>query len=547
MKRHFLLLLLFCSPLIVFPQITYQDENYSNIYDFLDELANLGVIQLHSAVKPYSRKYIAGKLQETLLKEDRLNKRQKKELTFYLRDYNLELKSDLTYSKQVPGFFKKKDKFGIPISPVSFLYKDSLFTFSLRPIWGIKYFISDSGSVYHRWGGAEFLGTIGKHFGFYGSLRDNHENQLLVNPEYFTQDEGAAWKSSPKGGGDYSEMRGGITFAWNWGSVAIVKDHFQWGDNYNGATIFSGRTPSFPYLQLHMNPVRWFDYTYIHGWLVSQVVDSSRSWKIPSGTREYYFNKYLAASMFTFTPWTNLDLSIGNSVIYSSEYPNPAFLSPFLFFVNFTYTGNSFESAYYGNNSQLFLNISSRQIKHLHLYGSVFVDGFKWEVFTAANRHNFLSYKGGFRVSDFPFRNVSLTAEYTLTNPMTYQSAVPTLTYASNMYNLGSFLRDNSQDIYLAIGYQPVRNLHFSLTYELQEHGKDMPYGQIEDPYSVPLLKGLTWRNQSIGVSAKYEFVNNAFLFLEYINQQTPVDEGFSPQSLGGTTNMLNAGFNIGF
>ena len=251
--------------------------------------------------------------------------------------------------------------------------------------------------------------------------------------------------------------------------------------------------------------------------------------------------------MFTFTPWTNLDLSIGNSVIYSSEYPNPAFLSPFLFFVNFTYTGNSFESVYYGNNSQLFLNISSRQIKHLHLYGSVFIDGFKWEVFTAANRHNFLSYKGGFRVSDFPFRNVSLTAEYTLTNPMTYQSAVTTLTYASNMYNLGSFLRDNSQDIYFAIGYQPVRNLHFSITYELQEHGKDVPYEQIEDPNSVPLLKGLTWRTQSIVVSAKYEFVNNAFLFLEYINRQTPVDEGFSPQSLSGTTNMLNAGFNIGF
>ena len=130
---------------------------------------------------------------------------------------------------------------------------------------------------------------------------------------------------------------------------------------------------------------------------------------------------------------------------------------------------------------------------------------------------------------------------------MTYQSAVTTLTYASNMYNLGSFLRDNSQDIYFAIGYQPVRNLHFSITYELQEHGKDVPYEQIEDPNSVPLLKGLTWRTQSIGVSAKYEFVNNAFLFLEYINRQTPVDEGFSPQSLSGTTNMLNAGFNIGF
>jgi hypothetical protein len=115
------------------------------------------------------------------------------------------------------------------------------------------------------------------------------------------------------------------------------------------------------------------------------------------------------------------------------------------------------------------------------------------------------------------------------------------------MYNLGSFLRDNSQDIYVAIGYQPVRNLHVNLTYELQEHGQDIPYGQIEDPYSVPLLTGLTWRDQNIGISASFEFINNAFLVLEYFNRQIPVDEGFSPPGLGGTTNLLTAGFNIGF
>jgi hypothetical protein len=547
LKRHSLLLLLFCSPLIVFPQIIYQDVNYTNIYEFLDELANLGVIQLHSAVKPYSREYIAGKLQEALLKQDRLDKRQQKELKFYLRDYNLELKPDLKYSKEVPGLFKHKENFGIPFSPLSFIYKDPLFTFYLRPIWGIRYFFNDSAPIYHSWGGAEIAGTIGKHVGFYGRLKDNHANQFMVEAQYFTQAEGGNWKSSPKGGGDYDEMIGGITFAWNWGSVAMIKDHFQWGDAYNGSTIFSGRTPSFPYLQLHMSPVRWFEYTYIHGWLISQVVDSSRSWQIPNGTREYYFNKYLAAAMFTFVPWKNLDLSVGNSVVYSSEYPNPAFLCPFLFFTNFHYSGNSFESAYYGDNPQVFLNISSRQIKHLHLYGSVFIDGFSWDALTSAGSHNFISYKAGGHVDDFPARNISFTAEYTLTNPMTYQSAIPTLTYTSNLYNLGSFMRDNSQDIYFAIGYKPMRNLHFNLTYELQEHGQDVKYSQVQDPYTVPRLTGLTWQNQTIGISANYEFINNGFLVLEYFFRQTPVDEGFAPPALPGNSNVLNAGFNIGF
>jgi hypothetical protein len=547
LKRHFLLLLLFCSPLIVFTQIVYQDVNYTNIYDFLDELANLGVIQLHSAVKPYSRKYIAGKLEEALLKTDQLNKRQTRELKFYLRDYNLELKPDLAYSKELPGLFRKRENFGIPLSPLSFIYKDSLFTFYFRPIWGIKYFVNDSTTMYHRWGGAEIAGTIGKHFGFYASLRDNHENIIMVEPHYFTQDEGAVWKTSSKGGGDYSEMRGGITYSWKWGSVAAVKDHFQWGDNYNGSAIFSGRTPSFPYIQFHMKPLKWFEYTYIHGWLVSEVVDSSRSWQIPTGNREYFFNKYMAAALMGFTPWKDLDVTLGNSVIYSASYPNPAFLIPFLFFVNFSYSGNDFQRSYYGNNSQLFLNISSRQIKHLHLFGSVFIDGFKWDALTASNSHNFIGYKAGFKVSDFPLRNVSLTAEYTFTNPMTYKYSVPTLTFASNLYNLGSFMRDNSQDIYIALGYQPVRNLRITMSYELQEHGQDLAYTQVADPYTVPVLSGLTWKNRNIGISASYEFINNAFLVLEYFNRQTPVNDGYAPPALPGNTNMVNAGFNIGF
>ena len=55
-------LLLFCLP--GFSQVVYEDVSNLGIYDFLDELANLKLITLNSAVKPYSRSYIAGKLHE---------------------------------------------------------------------------------------------------------------------------------------------------------------------------------------------------------------------------------------------------------------------------------------------------------------------------------------------------------------------------------------------------------------------------------------------------------------------------------------------------
>ncbi|MCX6249482.1 MAG: hypothetical protein NTX61_01905 [Bacteroidetes bacterium] len=542
MKKGFLLGVLLCFPFFIFSQVAFQDLNYQNIYDFLDEMANLGFISLNSSNKPYSREFIAIKLNEVELHKDVLNKRQKKELNFFLRDYNFELKPGTEYSKDVPGLFKKQKNFGIPFSPPELLYKDSLFRIFVRPVLGIRYYYRPDSSVYHRWDGAEILGYIGKHIGFYASLRDNHETQLLVTPDYFTRDEGAAWK----GGGDYSEMRGGIAYSWNNGSFFLGKDHFQWGDNYFGSIIFSGRTPSFPYFQLRLKPLKWLEYTYIHGWLISQVIDSSRTWRASNTIREYYLQKYLAAAMLTFAPWKNLHISLGNSVVYSAGYPNPAFLLPFLFPVNFRYHGDAYQSSYYGNNSQLFLNISSRQVRHLHLYGSLFMDGFNWKVFTASNRHNPISYKAGFRLSDFLIQNISVTGEYTLTNPWTYEDQVPTLTYTSNLYNLGSFMSDNSRDICMAIDYKPIRGLVLNLTFEMQEHGREAN-AITEDPSAVPLLTGLTWKSRIISATATYEFTNNTYVFLGIINNQSTGDKKYISPYFYGNRNTLSGGLNVGF
>ena len=65
MKRY-ILLLLFSMPVFSFSQVVYEDINNVGIYEFLDELANLKVITLNSVVKPYSRGYIAEKLEEAM-------------------------------------------------------------------------------------------------------------------------------------------------------------------------------------------------------------------------------------------------------------------------------------------------------------------------------------------------------------------------------------------------------------------------------------------------------------------------------------------------
>ncbi len=65
--------------------------NNTGVYEFLDELAGIQLIEINSAVKPYSRLFIANRLKEADEKRDQLNIRQQKELDFYLMDFGKEL------------------------------------------------------------------------------------------------------------------------------------------------------------------------------------------------------------------------------------------------------------------------------------------------------------------------------------------------------------------------------------------------------------------------------------------------------------------------
>ncbi|HSG67974.1 MAG TPA: hypothetical protein VK994_04655, partial [Bacteroidales bacterium] len=89
MKKLILLFFLIFS-FGLYGQVVYESVQRTNIYDFLDELANEKLVTINSVVKPYSRTFIAEKLQEAYEKRDQLSKRQVQEIEFYMKDYRLE-------------------------------------------------------------------------------------------------------------------------------------------------------------------------------------------------------------------------------------------------------------------------------------------------------------------------------------------------------------------------------------------------------------------------------------------------------------------------
>ncbi|MGC3977964.1 MAG: hypothetical protein QM751_06865 [Paludibacteraceae bacterium] len=479
MKKIFVFVFVLQALVITaFGQDIPQHISYTRIYDFLDEMANEGLIELNSVIKPYSRSLIANKLLEVKQVENQLNKRQKDELYFFLEDYSLEQQalSEYDYSLWTT------DKLSLDILPPVFQYKDTVFRARIQPLLGMNVYKNTKGTITQRWYGIDFQSMIGKNLSVYGSLRDisfsGFGNARLSDSTYLTLFPGYQYKEPS----DYSDSRGGIKYAWKWGSLGLVKDNVVWGDNYHGSNILSGRAPSFPMITLRLKPVSWFELNYFHGWLVSNVKDST-NYYIENGTKIWYrnHNKFIAANMFTFTPIRNLNISFGNSIVYAENNIQPAYLLPIAFYKSIDHSMTK-GIATENQNSQMFLNVSSRNIKHLHLFTSIYADEFSAARLKSSNKEtNPVSIKIGGKLTNFPIDNLSLTGEYTRNNIIVYKHSIDVLTWASNSYNLGNYLGDNSQEMYLSLDYKPIRGLDLSLNYTNAKHGNDYRYyGEVE-------------------------------------------------------------------
>ena len=367
------------------------------VYEFLEELASVKAIQLNNVVLPLSRTQIHSYLNEAELVSDKLNKRQQKELKFFLQDF---IKESPTYHGWdfLGRGLKRGDVFPLRKREKRYdlgYYKDSLFNITVNPIFGGEGLISGSKLNYQYSVGARMFGNISPYFSFYAELRDNSDTDTLSDERFLVQRMGVNYKT----GLDYSEMRAGISASFKWASLSLVKDHIEWGSNYNGSNIISGRTPSFPMIKLDLNPLPWFSFHYMHAWLISDEIDSVASYTTGAGYREVMRSKFMAANMFTVRPIKGLYISAGNSVIYADKF-NPVYLIPFLFYksVDHTLNSTSANSNFAGQNSQMFMNIMSRNIKYLQLYFSFFVDELRLSTMSDERKsRNHFSYKAGAR------------------------------------------------------------------------------------------------------------------------------------------------------
>ncbi len=533
-------------------QIVYEHVSNQGIYEFIDEMANADIITINDVIKPYSKIKIFNYLQEIESKLDyglaKLNKRQIAELHFYLETYILENESVLLSKTNIPNLPIGK------INPLGIFVKNDEVKIGFQPIWGGEISTNKNGSYTASYGGAAMYGYIGDNLGFYGNVRDNNISKELISTSFLSQRQSAPYKVYGESI-DFSETRGGLIYSWKWGHIGIVKDHIQWGTGYNGTNILSGKGPSFAMIKLNLKPTDWFEFNYFHGWLNSIVIDSVNSYWTNGTYRPVQRAKYIAANMFTFYPLKKFNISIGNSIIYSDlEGINGNYLIPFLFFKSVDHTINStYINGETGQNAQMFINFSSRTIKNLHLYFTLYADDLSFTHFTKKNEHNFFSYKLGGRLINFPIENINLTFEFTHTNPLVFQHKIETQTFENSGFNLGHYLKDNARELYIAISYKPIRGLYIEGSLIKALKGDNPTYAECaNDPdcglHTIPILDPIRWRNNTVNLRARYEILANIYssIGLKYSNIEGDV-QTYTPEYYYGETLSFFFSLNIGF
>ena len=527
-KNIFLILL----PILSINPQTVTENLSSNIYDFIDRMEIKNLISLKSESKPYYISDIKKWLLELKGKEQLLNDIEKKQLEKYLSYYKIGDKSDI-----LPYEFEK-DNFSINIQPIAGYSFDYL-----------------SGKKGHtRAGGIRLYTNYGKIFNSYFLFQDRGDFGDFVDfKKDLSHERGYAFVSAPNGI-EYSDIIAGVILDWDWAKIGLAKDYNRWGSGLFGQLILSDNVNSFPHIKFEYNPINWFRFQYIFGWLNSQVLDSSRYYHSQPGSkldeiRYDFINKYIAANLFTFQPFDYLSFSVGNSFIYSGSTIRLESLIPFSFFKYLDRDVGKGSVA--DGNGQMFFDMNFNYFNGFRLYGTFFIDVISIrKTFNNDFSENWFGYTVGSKIIDPIIKNLEFQFEYTKIDPWVYEHKDITTTYKHLNYNLGHWIGQNADLTNLRLSYSPLFNVNLAIDFQyFRKGGLDdiyYPYeGRDEKKFSFlysPLRKDLSY-----GFTVSYEPIPSLLIFCNVkFSKISDEDNDRTQDYLIGSKNFIKFGFNFG-
>jgi hypothetical protein len=501
-----------------YAQVVYLPVS-NEVYDFLKRMSSKRLLTNYmDAEKPLSRMYIAKELRELEDLEDQMTSVERETYDFYVAEFRyeiLKLAGDNEPSEMRWHVLSRELNEGL-------LNLDIDYKFSHELSGGV------ATDIYTK--GLRLDGYAFNSLGFYFNVDDNKEIGNRIN--YFrlhTPDKGvinsggslnlpsysldADPLASPAVSElDYDEIDAQLTYQIGKVVLSFEKSNNIWGYGENGNVILSNKAPSYPQVKIRVPLSDNIEFVYFHGELNSNVTDSSRSYTTVTSASSVFRNvdhmKYIAAHQLEFMLWKGVDVSLGESVIYSDRGPLLMYMIPVMFFkAGEHYNGDK-------DNCQMFGSLDLNLIKNTDLYFSLFIDELNTDkLFDTYASHRQIAFTIGGHTYDVLLENLEISAEYSRVNPGAYNHKYQTTTYTNNGYVMGHWIGQNADDCILSLAYRPVRELKFGAYSEIYRKGDIMP---ISDQYSADqgefsFLQGKRHEEKIYGIKAHYQPLRDLF------------------------------------
>ena len=506
MKKPFLCLTAFLFLTVGLSAQTVYLPATHEVYTFLDEMAAKQIItDYRDAVKPLSRQSIAKFLIRVDSLSTQLTTVEQERLKFYKEEFYEEMKS-LNYNNLSD---ERWHLYNYESEP-SRLMVDLIGSASNDRM-------ADGKTLSELTNGLFAYGYVGSSVGAYFYYHDSHDRGSYIST---LGDQSTLRPLSPltavipsstiTNTYDYDVFNAQVNV--DCGFVTLTGEQMQnvWGAGENGNIILSTKTPAYPQLKLHARISKDIDFTYIHGWLFSGIIDSAETYNTQYwGIRPIYMNKYIAANMLEVTPWNGVNIAVGESEIYGGpgRQPELLYLIPIMFFKTAEHYLNN------QDNSQIFFNFKFDVVKNFDFYLPIFFDEFSTTKFLSpTENHNQLGFTVGGNAYDLLYHDTRINVEYTRINPWVYNHQYVEDTYQSHDVNLGDWIGQNADLFTVSAYHHPMYNLEIGLKFQsLRKGGKESTYYQYS-ANEPTLLYGPITKQQSFGIVGSYQPFRDLFI-----------------------------------
>ena len=308
-----------------------------------------------------------------------------------------------------------------------------------------------------------------------------------------------------------------LSYNYNNFIIELGKFNRHWG-NGNRSLYISDKAPSYPQIGFKYKLNQKLSYSYFHGFLNSNIPDSSRSsyYKNNFSQRSISIPRSIAAHRIEWKPNDKFIFSFNESVIYATRSIDIYYLIPILpFYPIENYIGDT-------DNIQMGVDILFRINELQKTYVSFFMDEFTPEWIFKSKNHNWFGWQFGYNMKDVILKKSELQIEYNWTDQRIYMHKYDINDFYNHQHPLGFWAGPHAEELlfyYVTNFGDRVLKFHFSKTKRglnsrtmVEDNYQDMQLKRYEEGYEERSLISISFKTPSNIKNLRYS------IDLSYIN-----------------------------